>query len=109
VTTIKLSKSAIAIGISFLCLFSNDEIEIYHDDDQAPGFGMCEHGCGNKDHHLISQGDEKLNENDFRFFAQSNNTLYFIDPNPRLTLEVQYKYNYDLSFYLFGRPPPKIL
>ena len=57
----------------------------------------------------MPQGDEKLNENDFRFFAQSNNTLYFIDPNPRLTLEVQNKYNFDLSFYLFGRPPPKIL
>ena len=85
-TTIKLSKSAIAIGISFLSLFSNDEIEIYHNDDQAPGFGMCEHGCGNKDHHLISQGDEKLNENDFRFFAQSNNTLYFTVSYTHLTL-----------------------
>ena len=106
---IKISKSAIATAISFLCLFSNDEIEIHHNDDQAFGFGMCEHGCGNKDHHLMPQSDEKLNENGFRFFAQSNNTLYFIDLNPRLTLEVQNKCNFDLSFYLFGRPPPKIL
>ena len=106
---IKISKSVIAIAISFLCLFSYDEIEIHHKDDQAPGFGMCEHGCGNKDHHFMPQGDEKLNENDFRFFAQSKNTLYFIDLNPSLILEVQNKYNFDLSFYLFGRPPPKIL
>ena len=92
---IKISKSAIAIAISFLCLFSYDEIEIHHNDDQASGFGMCEHGCGNKNHHLMPRGDEKLNENDFRFFAQSNNTLYFIDLNPRLTLEVQNRYNCD--------------
>ena len=106
---IKLSKSAIVITLSFLCIFSNNESEVHHDDDQKPGFGMCEYGRGNKDHHLMPRGDEKLNENDFRFFAQSNNTLYFIDLNPRLTLEVQNKYNFDLSFYLFGRPPPKIL
>ena len=106
---IKISKSAIAIAISFLCLFSNDEIEILHNDVQAPGFGMCEHGCGNKDHHLMPRGDEKLNENDFRFFPQSNSTLYFTDINPRLIREVQDKCNFYLSFYLFGRPPPKIL
>ena len=105
----KISKSAIAIAISFLCLFSNDEIELHHNDNQSPGFGMCEHGCGNKDHHLMPQGDEKLNENDFRFFAQVSNVLYFIDLNPRLTIEVQNGYNFDLSFYLFGRPPPKII
>ena len=86
---IKLYKSVIAIALSFLCLLSSDKIEIHHNDDQLPGFGMCEH--------------------DFRFFAQINNILYFIDLNPRLTLEVQNKYNFDLSFYLFGRPPPKIL
>ena len=59
---IKISKSAIAIAISFLCLFFNDEIEIHHNDVQAPGFGMCEHGCGNKDHHLMPRSDEKLND-----------------------------------------------
>ena len=57
---IKSSKSAIAIALSFLCLLSKDKIEIHHNDDQAPGFGMCEHGCGNKDHHLMPRGDEKL-------------------------------------------------
>ena len=57
----------------------------------------------------MPRGDEKLNENDFRFFAQVSNVVYFIDLNPRLTLEIQNKYNFDLSFYLFGRPPPKIL
>ena len=106
---IKLYKSVIAIALSFLCLLSNDKIEIHHNDDQLPGFGMCEHGCGNKDHHLMPRGDEKLNENDFRFFAQVSNVLYFVDLNPRLTIEVQNGYNFDLSFYLFGRPPPIII
>ena len=106
---IKLFKSAIAIALSFLCIFFNDESEVHHDDGQKPDFGMCEHGCGNKDHHLMPRGDEKLNENDFRFFSQSNSTLYFSDLNPRLTWEVHDKCNFYLSFYLFGRPPPKIL
>ena len=50
---IKLYKLVIAIALSFLCLLSNDKIEIHHNDDQLPGFGMCEHGCGNKDLSLI--------------------------------------------------------
>tara|TARA_B100000965_G_scaffold12632_1_gene9610 strand:+ start:631 stop:951 length:321 start_codon:yes stop_codon:yes gene_type:complete len=105
---IKLSKTIIVFLLSFLCLFSNDKNESYHD-EPALGFGMCEHGCGNKDHHLMPHGQEKLNENDFRFFTQINNSFLFIDLDVGLDQEVQNTYNSYSSFYLFGRPPPLLI
>ena len=100
-------KNLITCGFSFAILHGTLHVD-FHNHDSFDGFSICNYGCDDERHHLLSHECEKcLNKNNKLINTQVGDFQY---NQPKILFYSSSKKRYNNYFYysLYSRPPPNL-
>ena len=80
-----------------------------HQHDYNQGYGFCDIGCDEENHHSITHQCEKCLNKTSRSIIQEKNDLSFKYNALSYWFPYQNFRNYLLNFSSYGRPPPSLL
>lgn len=96
-----------SIGLSLIITFTVIKAEPYSN-DRIVGYGFCNTGCKNGEHHANPQEIDEWTEKDNKYFIKRQVNLSLSITYYTLLCPFVYSIFDSISFELYSRPPPSL-